>query len=124
MNQVITPNTVTSKQEQWLNRLTSLLAVFAVAIFLFSPDVAMAQSIDLPWETFTQKLACTLTGAWLKWMAVIAVALAGVLWGVGELSGPFQRVMQIASGFSIAIAAVAVVGWLLPAGAGIAQCGY
>jgi type IV secretory pathway VirB2 component (pilin) len=46
----------------------------------------------------------------VKWAAVIAIALGGVMFGLGELNGPFQRMMQIAGGFSIAIGAVAIAG--------------
>lgn len=101
------------------NTLMSVLTVCLVVMLLAAvPQDAHAQfsSSALPWETFTQKVACALQGPWVKWAAVIAVALGGVMFGLGELSGPFQRVMQIAGGFSIALGAVGVVAWLLPAG--------
>lgn len=96
-------------------------ACLVVAILTLFPDIAHAQSVGVPWETFTSKLACTLSGNWVKWMAVIAVALGGVMFGLGELSGPFQKMMQIAGGFSIAIGATAVVGLLLP-GPALGSC--
>lgn len=87
-----------------------VLAMMVVAVFfMLAPEPAYAQAA-LPWEDFTKKMACTVTGAWVKWAAVIAIALGGVMFGLGELSGPFQRMMQIAGGFSIAIGAVAIAG--------------
>ena len=91
-------------------------------LVLASPDSALAQSVggngSLPWDTFTQRLACMLSGAWVKWVAVIAIAIGGVMYGLGELSGPFSRVMQIGGGFSVAAGAVTVAGWLLGASTG------
>jgi type IV secretion system protein VirB2 len=91
-------------------------------VLLASSEPVLAQSIggngSLPWDTFTQRLACMLSGAWVKWVAVIAIAIGGVMYGLGELSGPFSRVMQIGGGFSVAAGAVTVAGWLLGAGTG------
>ena len=89
----------------------SAFAIGLGMVLLLGPLSASAQ--QLPWETFSRTLACGLSGAWVKWLAVIAVALGGVMFGLGELSGPFQRTMQIAGGFRIALGAVAVVGMLL-----------
>jgi type IV secretory pathway VirB2 component (pilin) len=97
--------------------------------FLFSllfPSNALAQALPpggLPWESATRNIACQLGGATLRWLAVISIVLAGIMFGLGELSGPFQRFMQIAGGFSIAISAVSVVGWLLGTGPGACPAG-
>lgn len=94
-----------------------ILALFLVfAIFALMPDFAHAQTTTgaLPWVSFSCKLAEMLTGDWVKWMAVIAVALGGLMFGLGELNGPFKLTLQIAGGFSIALGAAGVVGLLLP----------
>ena len=83
--------------------------IVVIVVGAFMPLMAHA----LPWETFTKTIACELSGAWVKWMAVIAIALGGVMFGLGELSGPFQKMMQIAGGFSISIGAVGVAAKLL-----------
>jgi len=86
---------------------------------VFAAGPALADtSTSLPWDTFTQKLACMLSGNWVKWAAVIAIAVGGVMYGLGELSGPFGRVMQVGGGFSVAAGAVTVAGWLLGAAPG------
>jgi type IV secretion system protein VirB2 len=101
---------------------TAAVLMLLGLVLLSSPDLALAQSVggngSLPWDTFTQRLACMLSGAWVKWVAVIAIAIGGVMYGLGELSGPFSRVMQIGGGFSVAAGAVTVAGWLLGAGTG------
>ena len=107
----------------WVSPLLTLAVVAALTLLLIaSPDSALAQSIggngSLPWDTFTQRLACMLSGAWVKWVSVIAIAIGGVMYGLGELSGPFSRVMQIGGGFSVAAGAVTVAGWLLGASTG------
>src|ERR1035437_60371 len=96
-----------------------IAALVIVALFALLPSVAHAQSTGgLPWETFGCKLASQLTGPWVKWMAVIAVALGGVMFGLGELSGPFKKVMEIIGGFTIALGATGVVATLLPSTGG------
>jgi type IV secretory pathway VirB2 component (pilin) len=96
--------------------------VAALLLCAMVPPAAWAQAAGgaagLPWDSFTQKLACMMSGAWIKWAAVIAIAIGGVMYGLGELSGPFGRVMQIGGGFSIAAGAVTVAGWLLGANPG------
>lgn len=101
---------------QAANHRMIFIALLCFAAFALLPN--MAHAAPLPWEGFTSQLACTLSGPWVKWMAVIAIALGGVMFGLGELSGPFQKMMQIAGGFSVAVGATVVVGWLLPTAGG------
>ncbi len=109
-----------SNNKMNLRLMLAMLFVFLVLALL--PDLAHAQVPGMPWETFSTSLACTLSGNWVKWMAVIAIALGGVMFGLGELSGPFQKMMQIAGGFSIALGAVGIVNMLLQGKAAIAAC--
>lgn len=110
------------KPDQLPTREANLRLFVAVLLILalFSLLPTTAHATTMPWESFGCQLATQLTGPWVKWMAVIAVALGGVMFGLGELSGPFQKMMQIAGGFSIALGAVAVVTMLLPTGTAIA----
>lgn len=105
--------------EQLRTRVMHLLFWVIVVMLLIGPVSAHAQSMSgsMPWETFAQKVACSMSGPWVKWLAVTAIALAGIMFGLGELSGPFKRAMEIAGGFSIAVAAVAVVTMILPSSA-------
>jgi hypothetical protein len=101
------------------SRLTSVLfwvsmSAFAAAIMLM-PGLAHADTTTtLPWDTASCTAAKAFTGSWLGWMAAIAIALAAVCWGIGEAKAPLQTVMRIAAGFSSAVSAVSVAGWLIP----------
>lgn len=101
--------------EQTKKRLAIAIMMILALWLLMGSEAAHAQSMSgtMPWETFTQKLAQQLCGPWVKWLAVIAVALGGVMFGLGELSGPFKRTMEIAGGFSIAVGAPLVVATML-----------
>lgn len=108
--------------EQNRKRLALTAVVFICLWLLLGAGAAHAQSVGsgpMPWVKFTETLACQLQGPWVKWLAVIAIALAGVMFGLGELSGPFKRTMEIAGGFSIAVAATLIVGTLLPDSQGL-----
>lgn len=100
--------------EQAKSRMLVILFLIGL-VLLLGPLSAHAQTQGtMPWETFTSTIAKQMCGPWVKWLAVIAVALGGIMFGLGELSGPFKRTMEIAGGFSIAVAAAAVVGMMLP----------
>lgn len=93
-------------------------------ILLFAVMLVVASSAahaGMPWENSLKTIACDVGVGTVKWLAVIAVILAGIMYGLGELSGPFQKMMQIAAGFSIAVGAGAVVFLLIPQ-AGQASC--
>src|ERR1035437_43062 len=113
MEYVMKPDQL-STHEANLRLFVAVLLI--LALFSLFPAVAHAQTAadPLPWTTFGCKLATQLTGPWVKWMAVIAIALGGVMFGLGDLSGPFKKVMQIVGGFTIALGAVTVVSTLLP----------
>ena len=80
------------------------LQLAALLGFLLMPSLASAA----PWDEFSRNLACTMTGPWVKWMAVLAIAIGGLMFGLGELNGPFGTVLRIAGGFSIALGAVSI----------------
>ena len=92
-----------------------LAAVMALAVVLCTTsDAAFAQSAAPPWETAMAKMACWAQGPWIKWAAVVAIALGGVMFGLGELNGPFKQLLQIAGGFSFAAGAVSMAALLIP----------
>lgn len=103
--------TLERDRQGWMTALV-VLSVFSVLMIL--PGIAEAQNIILPWDSSSCKLAKAFTGPWLGWMAVVAIAIAGLCFGIGELKAPLQTTMRIAAGFSIAVAAVAVAGWIMP----------
>jgi type IV secretory pathway VirB2 component (pilin) len=105
-NHPLTPWTPQRETRRQWNVVIGLMALL-ICLMCF-PEPAFAQT-SLPWETFTQKLACTVTGPWVRWACVLAIAICGVLYGFAELQGPFKQVMMIGAGFSVALGAVSVV---------------
>lgn len=95
-----------------------VLLIAGVVTLLAMPDIALAQSAP-PWESFMAKLACWGTGPWVKWAAVLAIAIGGIMFGLGELNGPFKMVLQISAGFSFAAGAVGIAALLIPGGSGL-----
>jgi type IV secretory pathway VirB2 component (pilin) len=96
------------------NTQRTYLQVFLAVVFIFAFTPLTANAAMMPWESFTCELAKQVTGPWVKWLAVISIALGGIMFGLGELNGPFSKIMQIAGGFSFAVSAVTVVGMLVP----------
>lgn len=97
--------------------LPKLLLAFVALAFLMSPTDSFAQAsgggFSMPWEGALQSMAAAISGPWVKWLAIIAIAIGGILFGIGELNGPFKYVLQIAAGFSVALGATALVGNLM-----------
>lgn len=94
--------------------MPSLLMLLVLALLWSFPNSAHAQEAGgMPWESALEKMAEMMTGAWVKWIAIIAIAVGGVLFGIGELKGPFGYALQIAAGFSVAIGAAALAGLVI-----------
>lgn len=92
------------------------LAVFMVMIgMLATPATSFAAEGSMPWEGALQAMAESMTGPWVKWLAIIAIAVGGILFGIGELNGPFKYALQIAAGFSVAVGAAAIAGMVVAA---------
>ncbi len=106
--------TATTLQRDRQSWMTALVVLSVFSVLMAAPGMAEAQNIILPWDTSSCKLAKAFTGPWLGWMAVVAIAIAGLSFGIGELKAPLQTAMRIAAGFSIAVAAAAVAGWITP----------
>ena len=77
------------------------IVIFAISLLVFSSAAHAA----MPWENALANITCDVSSGTVKWLAVLAIVLGGVMYGLGELSGPFQKALQIAAGFSIAVGA-------------------
>lgn len=108
---------IPSIRESLSDRKTLVLSgalMLVMAMLLFTPIGAHAQTVDLPWDSSSCKMAKAFTGPWLGWVAAIAIAIAGVAFGIGEAKAPLQTAMRIAAGFSVAVSAFTLVTWLVP----------
>ena len=97
--------------------LPQLLALLVMFGMLAAPGTSFAQEGGggMPWEGALQAMADAMTGPWVKWLAIIAIAVGGILFGIGELNGPFKYALQIAAGFSVAVGAATFAGMLMAA---------
>lgn len=89
------------------------LPALVLGALLLCPDVSFAVSGSMPWEGALERLAEAATGAWIKWVAIIAIAVSGVLFAIGELGGPFKTLLQIAAGLSFATGAASLAAMVL-----------
>ncbi len=90
-------------------RYTSLifLSSYFVLIALASP--VMASSFEsLPWDTPGQRIESWLTGSVAKIVAIVLIAISGIMFANGEHGGAFRRMMGIVFGVSIAVGAVTI----------------
>jgi len=83
-------------------------------LMLFMPEQAIAQQTAAPWDQGVCKFAQAVTGPWVTWVAIIAIVIAAVMWGLGESNQGFQTALRIVAGFSLAISAVTVFMWFFP----------
>lgn len=96
-------------------QMMQALALLALAFILFAmPGMAMAADDAAPWEGGVCRAMKAVTGRWVGWVAIIAVVLAAVMYGVGESNQTFQTAMRIVAGFSVALGAAAAVAFFWP----------
>ncbi|MCK6421759.1 MAG: TrbC/VirB2 family protein [Aquabacterium sp.] len=79
---------------------------------LMVPEMAFAgdeEGIFSQIAEVLETVANDLVGSgWLTWVGVIAVAIGGVLFAVGELSGPFGYVLRVVAGLAVAVGATSL----------------
>jgi len=97
--------------------LPMMTAMLVMIVMLALPGTSFAQEAGggMPWEGALQTMAEAMTGPWVKWLAIIAIACGGILFGIGELNGPFKYALQIAAGFSVAVGAATFAGMVMAA---------
>lgn len=93
------------------------ICIAAMALTFIAAPV-WAQAIpSMPWESGACSMAKAMTGPWVFWVMVGAIALGGVLIMVGEMSGPFKWVFQIIGGGTVAVGATTFVTMIFPSAA-------
>lgn len=93
-----------------LRTLHELMPFIVLAIFLFAPDLARAEGgvfekIGKVLEEFAEDAT---DSGWMTWIGVLAIAVGGILFAVGELNGPFGYVIRIVAGLAVASGAAAL----------------
>src|SRR5687767_976859 len=82
--------------------------LFAVAIVLFLPTVALAQS---PWERAATNLALTFTGPLARSLALVSIVIGGLMFMFGE-AGAKRQISGIVFGGGLALFAGQFLTWL------------
>jgi len=88
---------------------------------LMVPEMAVAadDGIFSQIAEVLETVANDLVGSgWLTWVGVIAVAIGGVLFAVGELSGPFGYVLRVVAGLAVAVGATSLGASFVGGGGG------
>lgn len=102
------------RARQWipiiLRTLHALLPFIMLALFLFAPEMARAEGgvfdkIGKVMKEFAQEAT---DSGWMTWIGVLAIAVGGLLFSVGELNGPFGYVIRIVAGLAAASGATAL----------------
>jgi type IV secretory pathway VirB2 component (pilin) len=79
--------------------LTGIVWVFTSSLFAGTTD-------SLPWDAPGQKIESWLTGSVAKMVAIILIAVSGIMFANGEHGSAFRRMMGVMFGISIAVGAV------------------
>ena len=82
--------------------------LFTIAIVLFLPTVALAQS---PWERAATNLALTFTGPLARSLALVSIVIGGLMFMFGE-AGAKRQISGIVFGGGLALFAGQFLTWL------------
>jgi type IV secretory pathway VirB2 component (pilin) len=75
-------------------------------IYCITLPVIASTTEGLPWDTPGQKIESWLTGSVAKIVAIVLIAVSGIMFANGEHGSAFRRMMGIMFGVSIAVGAV------------------
>ncbi|MDT0632952.1 TrbC/VirB2 family protein [Rubrivirga litoralis] len=98
----ITPTTV----------LVGRALLIAAAVLVLAPDAAAGGGASMPFDGTLQTIAGWLTGTGARLLAVIAVAVGGIMWAFTRHEEGVKRIAQAALGFGIAVGATSLVATL------------
>jgi hypothetical protein len=97
-----------------LANLPHFAPMLLLALAMLAPDLALAADAGVGGifdkiGSVLEQVAEDLTkSGWLKWIGVLAIAIGGVLFSVGELNGPFGYVIRIIAGLAVALGSTAL----------------
>jgi type IV secretory pathway VirB2 component (pilin) len=82
------------------------LFVFIGFVLLTTSSVFAGTTDSLPWDTPGQKIESWLTGSVAKIVAIVLIAVSGIMFANGEHGSAFRRMMGVMFGISITVGAV------------------
>jgi type IV secretion system protein VirB2 len=90
-------------------RYRSFILFLNYLIILSLTSPVFASSFEsLPWDTPGQRIESWLTGSVAKIVAIVLIAISGIMFANGEHGSAFRRMMGIVFGVSIAVGAVTI----------------
>jgi type IV secretion system protein TrbC len=98
------------KRHSFQRRLYKSIVQFVLISFVmfFVTNLLAGTTDSLPWDTPGQKIEGWLTGSVAKIVAIVLIALSGIMFANGEHGSAFRRMMGVMFGISIAVGAVTI----------------
>lgn len=90
--------------------------IFCWSTFFFSPLLLAAPR--MPWDDSLQVVMDSLTGTTAHIIIIIAIAISGLMWAIGDQGGIINKAGKVIFGGSIATGAVSICSALKLVGGG------
>ncbi len=97
--------------------LAGRVLLVAAAVLVLAPAAAASGGAAMPWDGPLQTIATALTGNTVRILAVIAIAVGGIMWAFTRHEEGVKRVSQAVLGLGIAIGAASFAATLGISGA-------
>lgn len=91
--------------------LLGTLSILVLTVLALLAPAAFAQSGPMPFASGLCQLAGVVSGPLVRYAAVIAVVILGVMIAFGEVGGMFKTIATVLVGLSVALAAVSWIGY-------------
>lgn len=82
--------------------------ILILILAIFSSPILASSFESLPWDTPGQRIESWLTGSVAKIVAIVLIAVSGIMFANGEHGSAFRRMMGVVFGISIAVGAVSI----------------
>lgn len=89
-------------------RLRFMLNIAIIAALWLWSDMAFAGGTAMPWDGPLNTLLKTLSGNTAKGLVLVAIAVSGIGFALGESGGFMRKMMSIVMGASVAIGSVTI----------------
>ncbi len=91
----------------------------AAVVLVLAPAAAASGGAAMPWDGPLQTIATALTGNTVRILAVIAIAVGGIMWAFTRAEEGVKRVAQAVVGLGIAIGAASFAATIGISGAAL-----
>ncbi len=91
--------------------LIGALSILLLTVLALLAPAAIAQGAPMPFASGLCQLAGVVSGPLVRYAAVIAVVILGVMIAFGEVGSMFKNIATLLVGLSVALAAVSWIGY-------------